>query len=109
MAYTANIPKTRRYNRTCDKETPNDYSVNMEGLPDNKQPTVIQYLSPDPAFYTIEDVMKLTKWSRKVVQRLFNRKDFPCCDYGKARCVEAHALIAYFAVRRNRADRDDWE
>ena len=109
MAYTANIPKGRRSNRTNDRESSDAYSVSKEGLPGNNLPTVIQYLSPDPAFYTIEDVMKLTKWSRKVVQRLFNCKDFPCCDYGKGKCVEAHALIAYFPVRRDRADRDDWE
>lgn len=111
MAYYANVPKSRRFTEreqvyTCDKNSLKDYRMNQEGLPDNKSP-IIQYLSSEAIFYSIEDVMKLTGWSRKVVQGLFNIKDFPCSNIGKRKIVEAHALIAYFAVKRPRSDEGD--
>lgn len=53
-------------------------------------------------FLTVEDVAELTGWDIKTVRRLFCRPDFPCCDYGKSKLVESHALINYFAVPRRR-------
>ena len=110
MPYTANIPRNSRFsanrmNRTNDKNTGMEYLITKEGLPDNK-PTVIQYLSPEVIFYTIDDVVEMTGWSKRVVQRLFNRSDFPSANLGKAKLVESHALAAYFAVRRERPDED---
>lgn len=108
MPYTANVPKGNFFcknttNRTNDSSFRRPYHTYQEGLSDNN-PTIIQYLSSEAIFYSIEDVMQLTGWSRKVVQRLFNDKEFPYTNYGKRKLVESHALIAYFAVKRVRSD-----
>ena len=108
MAYYANVPKGRRITErepvyTCDKDSLKGYCRNQEGLPDNNS-SVILYLSSEVIFYSIEDVMKLTGWSRKVVQKLFNAEDFPYSNIGKRKVVEAHALVAYFSVKRLRPD-----
>lgn len=34
-------------------------------------------------FYSIKDVCKLTGMSEPTVQAIFNRPDFPVCDYGR--------------------------
>lgn len=51
-------------------------------------------------FLKIKDVSDLTGWSIPTVQKLFNKKDFPACDYGKEKIVEIGAFINYFSVRR---------
>ena len=113
MAYSANVPsrmqKAERYgNRTNDYINRRDYPRMQEGLPDSNN-TVIQYLSSEAVFYSIEDVMKMTGWSKKVVQRLFNTQGFPYTNFGKKKLVEAHALVAYFSVSRLREDESCWE
>lgn len=52
-------------------------------------------------FLDIEDVMKLTGYSKPTINALFNRTDFPCCDIGKKKIVFAPAFYDYFmkAVR----------
>lgn len=108
MPYTANVPKGKYYNnngpanRRNDRSAGRSYHNVQEGLPDNNS-TVIQYLSSEAIFYSIDDVMQLTGWSRAIVQRLFNQKDFPYTNIGKRKLVEAHALIAYFSVKRLRS------
>lgn len=47
-------------------------------------------------FLTIKDVVKLTGISEPQVQRIFRRKDFPVCDYGKQKLVEIDAFKEYF-------------
>lgn len=47
-------------------------------------------------FYTIKDVMKLTGFSEPTVQALFNRQDFPVCDYGRKKIVFIPAFYEYF-------------
>lgn len=113
MAYSANLPSKMRIaerygNRTNDNINGRNYYNNQEGLPGSNT-TVVQYLSSEAIFYSIDDVIKLTGWSRKVVQRLFNAKDFPVTNLGKRKLVEAHALVAYFSVKRDRDDEDGWE
>ncbi len=56
----------------------------------------------EPKFYTIEETAKLLGWSAPTVQDLFNRKDFPSCDFGKKKIVEATALKNYFSVPRRK-------
>ena len=54
----------------------------------------------EPKFYTIKEVAKITGWSEPTVQNLFNRGEFPSCDYGKSKVVESTALRQYFSVPR---------
>ena len=51
----------------------------------------------EPKFYTIKEVAKMTGWSIPTVQNLFNRRDFPSCDFGSSKVVESTALRAYFS------------
>lgn len=53
-------------------------------------------------FITIKEFMKMSGWSQTTVQNLYNRPDFPCCDYGKEKIAEVHALIKYFSVPRRK-------
>lgn len=56
----------------------------------------------EPKFYTIGETAKLLGWSEPTTQDLFNRKDFPCCDYGKKKVVEMTALKNYFSTPRRK-------
>ncbi len=56
----------------------------------------------EPKFYSIEETAKLLGWSAPTVQDLFNRKDFPSCDFGKKKVVEITALKNYFSVPRRK-------
>lgn len=47
-------------------------------------------------FYTIKDVVELTGFSEPQVQKIFNRPDFPVCDYGKSKAVFVPAFCEYF-------------
>lgn len=53
-------------------------------------------------FVSIKDFCKLTGWSEKTVQEIYNRPDFPSCDYGKEKKAEVHAILKYFEVPRRR-------
>lgn len=53
-------------------------------------------------FVGIEEMMKRTGWSKKTVQELFNRPDFPSTDFGKEKKAEIHAVIKYFSVPRRK-------
>ncbi len=55
-----------------------------------------------PKFYTIKETAKLLNWSEKTTQDLFNRKDFPSCDFGRTKIVEMSALRQYFSVPRRK-------
>lgn len=54
----------------------------------------------EPRFYTIQDVVNFTGWSEQTVKNMFNRKDFPACDFGKRKLVEQAAFREYFSQRR---------
>lgn len=49
-----------------------------------------------PIFYTTKDIMQLLNLSKGQVQRLFNRDDFPSCDYFKSQVIEYNALYDFF-------------
>ena len=113
MAYTPNLPKNKRYEsreaiRMCEKRPAGGYPYIKDGHPENES-VVIQYLSSEAIFYSIEDVMELTGWSKRVVQNLFNKRGFPSTNLGKRKLVESHALIAYFSEKRLREDEFCWE
>ncbi len=55
-----------------------------------------------PIFLTMEDVAKILPWGENTIQALFNEKDFPACNFGKAKVVEINAFLKYFAVRRDK-------
>lgn len=62
----------------------------------------IEDLSKALKFLTIKDIVKATGWSVITVQQLFNRPDFPSCDFGKEKVVEIHAALQYFSVPRRK-------
>jgi len=53
-------------------------------------------------FISIAEFSKITGWSIKTVQELYNRKDFPSTDFGKEKKAEVHALVEYFKVPRRK-------
>ena len=53
-------------------------------------------------FISIKEFSKLTGWSEKTVQDLYNRPDFPSTDFGKEKKAEVHAIIDYFKVPRRK-------
>lgn len=59
-------------------------------------------LSKSIAFISIKDFCQITGWSESTVQNLFNRPDFPSCDFGKEKKAEVHAVIKYFSVPRRK-------
>lgn len=61
----------------------------------------------EPKFYTVEEVSKLTGWSLATAQKLFNRDDFPSCNFGKKKIVEREALIKYF--QKPRRKKESWK
>lgn len=53
-------------------------------------------------FINIQQFAKITGWSIATVQDLFNRKDFPSCDFGKTKIAELTAVQKYFSVPRRK-------
>ncbi len=50
----------------------------------------------DIVFLTIKDVIKITGYSKKTVELLFNDPDFPSCDFGKKKIVEKMLFFNIF-------------
>ena len=59
-------------------------------------------------FFNIEDVMKMTGWSRKTVEELFRHPEFPSTDLGKKQLVLKTAFINFFSVKRKSSERNIW-
>ena len=53
-------------------------------------------------FISIKEFSKMTGWSEKTVQDLYNKADFPSTDFGKEKKAEVHAIIDYFKVPRRK-------
>lgn len=53
-------------------------------------------------FISIKDFCKMSGWSERTVQDLYNRPDFPSTDYGKEKKAEIHAIIKYFSTPRRK-------
>lgn len=56
----------------------------------------------EPKFYTIKDVAKMLRCSEPTAQEIFNRADFPSCDFGKQKVIEHSAFVKYFSVPRRK-------
>ena len=52
--------------------------------------------------YSESDLVRMTGWSEKAIQRLFNDPQFPVVQHGRRRLVERNALISYFSVKRSK-------
>ena len=59
-------------------------------------------------FYDIQDVMKITGWSKKTVESLFLNSAFPCSDIGKRKLVLKTAFINFFSERRCKDNQAYW-
>lgn len=55
-------------------------------------------------FYTTKDVAKLTGISMPKVLEIFNRPDFPVCDYGQGKIVFVPAFCEYFMKAVKQSD-----
>lgn len=53
-------------------------------------------------FLTIKDLASEMGISERIAAEIFNRKDFPCCDYGKSKVVEESAAMKFFSVPRRK-------
>jgi len=53
-------------------------------------------------FITTREFAELSGWSEPTAQKLFNRDDFPSCDFGKEKIAELSAVIQYFSVPRRK-------
>ena len=67
------------------------------------------YVSSEVRFYTIQDLMKMLGWGEDTVQKLFNDPKFPSSDFGKAKVVEAHAIIDFFSNKHVKNDDEYWK
>lgn len=65
-----------------------------------KKMSQVEDKAKEITFLTVSDLAKMTGWSKTTVRELFNRKDFPCCDFGKEKIAEINAVRAYFGVPR---------
>ena len=59
-------------------------------------------------FFNIEDVMKMTGWSRKTVEELFQHPEFPSTDLGRKQLVLKTSFINFFSVKRKSSERNTW-
>lgn len=88
-------------NTTINMDT--DIDQNIE-----KVKTLLKYLSEVQEksqkiqFVSIKEIAAATGWSEGVVQDIFNKDDFPCCDYGKEKKAEVEAVRKWFSVPRRK-------
>lgn len=55
-------------------------------------------------FLTIKDVAALTGWSLPTVQKVFERPEFPCLDFGKSKLCTAEAFAKWCGERHTKSD-----
>jgi len=88
--YQPNIPKNRKIH-SDEKPSPGQICISSEVI-----------------LYSIPDIVKMSGWSQRTVQKLFNDPSFPSIDYGKRKLVENHALIRFLSVKRERIHDNYW-
>ena len=64
--------------------------------------------SSEIIFLSIEDVRKITGWSKHTVETLFNNPAFPSTDIGKTKLVLSFAFIDFFMKRRCKDEEMYW-
>ena len=82
-----------------------DYDLDKELDKVQKLMTSIEKLADNTRmirFITIREFAKITGWSVTTVKHLYNRPDFPSCDYGKEKIAEVSAVVKYFSVPRRK-------
>ena len=60
------------------------------------------YVSSEVIFYSVDDLIEMTGWSRQTVQRMFRDPEFHLLHFGRKQLIENHALIEYFSVKREK-------
>lgn len=70
----------------------------------NKIEKKAERLNREFRFLTVENVMELTGYSKPTVLAIFNRPDFPACDYGKQKIVFLPAFYDYFMKAVKKSD-----
>lgn len=58
--------------------------------------------------YDVQDIMRLTGYSKKTVLKLFSDPELPKLYIGKKALVEAHALITYCATTHDKTEDPFW-
>ena len=53
-------------------------------------------------FISTKEFAEISGWSMPVVSELYNKKDFPSCDYGREKIAEINAVRNYFSVPRRK-------
>lgn len=102
------LAKSPSTNTNCSEKSivseiiTNQLSANISDEQFEKRMAIIHQEFERPVFYTIEQVSKLTGVNVCTIQKLFNSVDFPSCDIGKQKFIEANALKEYFTVRRSK-------
>lgn len=61
-----------------------------------------QYISSEVRFYSAAKLKEEMGWSEKTINEMFADPEFPALTLGKTHLVEAHALINYCSVRREK-------
>lgn len=93
----------------------NDYSLSLQQIKElntelsNFQKNIESLGNEDALFFDTADVRKITGWSKKTVDDLFNHSAFPCTDIGKRKLVLKTAFIKFFMDRRCRDNEDYWK
>lgn len=64
--------------------------------------------SDDSLFYTIEDIQKMTGWSKRTVENLFNDPAFPSTDMGRKKLILKFRFIDFFSTRRSKSEQKYW-
>lgn len=59
-------------------------------------------------FLTVEDIVKATGYSKKIVLDIFRDPEFPSCNFGKKQIIELNAAIKYFSVPRKKEYSKFW-
>lgn len=75
----------------------------------NFQSNIENLSKKDTLFLDTADVRKITGWSKKTVEDLFNQPAFPATDIGKRKLVLKVAFIKFFMERRCKDNEDYWK
>ena len=60
-------------------------------------------------FFSVEDLIAMTGWSKGTILKLFDDPKFPSADFGRRQIIEAHALVDYFSVRHEKGRDRHWK
>ena len=93
----------------------NDFSLSLKEIKEINE-EISKFLSnaeklenEDVLFFDTSDVRRITGWSKKTVEDLFNHPAFPCTEIGKRKLVLKISFIKFFMDRRCRDNEDYWK